>query len=306
MILSICIPIYNTDIRPIATELHRQLKEYSSEVELLFLDDASDVFFKEINRSVGRYSDYQELPENVGRSKIRNAFLPFVKGTFILFIDGDSEVISTDFIQQYVNCLRIDEHDVLIGASIYSEQKPIRKQLLRWTYSRKRESKKLRDRLEYPEQGFTSNNFVIRKSLVEKYPFDETLTTYGHEDTLFGYNLSASGVRFHHIDNPVLNSNLDENQEFLEKTKLALQNLLSISFKLQDANFNQGQHLLSLALRIEKNVAFRFVIKILDPLCLSIITKCLRKGYFILWMFDFYRLAHLMNYLAQDRKNKAS
>jgi hypothetical protein len=94
MILSICIPIYNTDIRPLATELHRQIQAYSSEVELLFLDDASDVFFKELNRSVGGFSDYQELPVNIGRSKIRNAFLPFVKGTHLLFLDGDSIVHS--------------------------------------------------------------------------------------------------------------------------------------------------------------------------------------------------------------------
>ena len=103
MILSICIPIYNTDIRPLATELHRQIQAYSSEVELLFLDDASDVFFKEINRSVGAFCDYQELPMNIGRSKIRNAFLPFVKGKYILFIDGDSKIIHPDFIQRYVD-----------------------------------------------------------------------------------------------------------------------------------------------------------------------------------------------------------
>ena len=47
MLLSICIPVYNTDIRPLATELHRQSQSFSSEVELLFIDDASDFTFKE-------------------------------------------------------------------------------------------------------------------------------------------------------------------------------------------------------------------------------------------------------------------
>jgi hypothetical protein len=42
------------------------------------------------------------------------------------------------------------------------------------------------------------------------------LTTYGHEDTLFGYQLRINGISFQHIENPVLNSNLDDNQQFLE------------------------------------------------------------------------------------------
>ncbi len=304
MLLSICIPIYNSDIRPIANELHRQIQAYSSEVELLFLDDASDVFFKEINRSVGPISDYQELDANVGRSKIRNAFLPFVKGKYMLFIDGDSKIISPDFIQRYVEDLRSKDTQVLIGASIYSEEKPNRKKLLRWTYSRRRESKTFSVRNSHPELGFKSNNFVIRKSLFATHPFDETLTTYGHEDTLFGYQLRKAGVKFAHLDNPVLNSNLDENDCFLAKTKEAVQNLLLISFRLQDSQFIKEHQLLKLALKIERNLIFHSSFKLVQRLFLPLITKCLVKGYFTLWMFDLYRLSHIINYLGDCRKNK--
>jgi glycosyltransferase involved in cell wall biosynthesis len=137
MILSICIPIYNTDIRPLATELHRQIQAFSSEVELLFLDDASDVFFKEINRSVGAFSDYQELSVNIGRSKIRNAFLPFVKGTHLLFLDGDSIVYRTDFIQKYLEFIRDNSIDLVVGGREETTTRPSRSHLLRWEYSRK-------------------------------------------------------------------------------------------------------------------------------------------------------------------------
>lgn len=304
MLLSICIPIYNSDIRPIATELHRQIQSYSSEVELLFLDDASDVFFKEINRSVGTFCDYQELESNIGRSKIRNAFLPVVKGKYIVFIDGDSKIIHPDFIQRYVECLRSKNTHVLIGASVYSEEKPNRKKLLRWTYSRRRESKILLERNSHPELGFKSNNFVILKSLFAAHPFDETLTTYGHEDTLFGYELRMAGIKFEHLDNPVLNSNLDENEHFLAKTKEALQNLLVISFRLQDPQFIQEHQLLSLALKIERNLIFHSSFQLFSTLFLSIITRCLIKGYFTLWMFDLYRLFHTINYLGDYRKNE--
>jgi glycosyltransferase involved in cell wall biosynthesis len=304
MLLSICIPIYNADICPLAIELHRQIQAFSSEVELLFLDDASDVFFQDKNRSVGQFSDYQELPINIGRSKIRNAFLPFTKGTYLLFIDGDSKIIHPDFVKRYVECLRLKNTEVLIGASIYSEEIPERKQLLRWTYSRKRESKSFSERNLHPELGFKSNNFVILKSLFAKYSFDESLVTYGHEDTLFGYQLRIKGVSFQHIDNPVLNSNLDDNDQFLEKTKEALKNLLLISLKLQDTHFNKEHRLLSLSLSIEKNRLFRDACKLLGALSLPILTAFLKKGYFTLWMFDLYRIFHMVDYLGNYRKNK--
>lgn len=303
MILSICIPIYNTDIRPLATELNRQIQAFSSEVELLFLDDASDVFFKELNRSVGTFSDYQELPVNIGRSKIRNAFLPFAKGTFLLFIDGDSKIILPDFVQRYLEYLRLKKIEVLIGASIYSEERPDRKQLLRWSYSRKRESKTFQERTRHPELGFKSNNFVILKSLIAEHPFDESLTTYGHEDTLFGYQLRLKGISFQHIDNPVLNSNLDDNHQFLKKTKEALQNLLLISFKLQDVRFNREHQLLRLSLKIEKSLVYRSAFHLFGMITLPLITPFLKKGYFTLWMFDLYRLFHVIDYLRNSRKN---
>lgn len=304
MLLSICIPIYNADICPLAIELHRQIQAYSSEVELLFLDDASDVFFQEINRSVGTFSDYQELTENIGRSKIRNAFLPFAKGSYLLFIDGDSKIIHSDFISRYIDCLRLKKTEVLIGASIYADERPDRKHLLRWTYSRNRESKTFSERNSHPELGFKSNNFVILKSLFEKNPFDETLITYGHEDTLFGYQLRINGVSFQHIENPVINNNLDDNHQFLEKTKEALNNLLLISFKLQDIHFNKEHRLLSLSLAIEKKRVYRYGFKLLGTLSLPLLTALLKKGYFTLWMFDLYRLFHTIDLQRHYRKNK--
>ena len=220
MLLSICIPIYNSDIRPIAKELHRQIQAFSSEVELLFLDDASDVFFKEINRSVGVFCDYQELPVNMGRSKIRNAFLPFAKGSYMLFLDGDSIVHRTDFVQKYLAFIRGNSIDLVVGGREETTLKPSRSQLLRWEYSRKRESKTTEERITDRKSGFKSNNFIVKKSILKENPFDESITTYGHEDTLFGFQLTIKGVTCHHIDNPIKNDDLVANHLFLLKSNM--------------------------------------------------------------------------------------
>lgn len=293
MILSICIPIYNTDIRPLAIELHRQIQAYSSEVELLFLDDASDVFFKELNRSVGTFSDYQELPVNIGRSKIRNAFLPFVKGTYLLFLDGDSIVCRPDFIQKYLHFIRGNSIDLVVGGREEITARPSRSQMLRWEYSHKRESKTTEERIADPTSGFKSNNFIVSKIIFEENPFDESITRYGHEDTLFGFQLYIKGVVCHHIDNPIKNDDLVENHEFLLKTKDAVSNLWRISQKLQDDRFNQQQKLLRLAMRIHDSKVIRLVFHASGKLFQPTLSFLLTKGFFRLWMFDLYRLIEL-------------
>jgi glycosyltransferase involved in cell wall biosynthesis len=293
MLLSICIPIYNTDIRPLADDLNQQIQAFASDVELLFLDDASDVFFKEKNRSVGKFSDYQELRENIGRSKIRNAFIPFAKGKYLLFIDGDSQILHADFIQKYVVKLRSSEVQVLIGASVYDDNVPSRDQRLRWTYSRRRESLSYAARMQNPNHGFKSNNFIIAKELFKNHPFDERLTTYGHEDTLFGYQLRKAGVQMDHMDNPVLNSNLDDNATFLNKTKEALRNLCKISRNLNDPQFIQDQKLLRMAITCKRSWWKKSLVQMIRPMALPLLSYLLVRGYTHLSFFDAYRFLQL-------------
>lgn len=304
MLLSICIPIYNTDIRPLAEELNRQIQIHSSEVELLFLDDASDVFFKEKNRVVGQFSDYQELPENIGRSKIRNAFIPFVKGKYLLFIDGDSRIIQSDFIEKYLVYLRHSKTKVLVGASVYSDIPPARNQRLRWLYSRNRESLSYEERIKNPNHGFKSNNFIIEKDLFKTHSFDESLRTYGHEDTLFGFELRKAGISIDHLDNPVLNSNLDDNEAFLRKTKEALKNLWLISNKLKSSSFNQEQKLLRVALACSNSWWKRRLTQVIRPLLLPVLRYLLMQGYVHLSLFDAYRFLQLERLISHGSFDK--
>jgi len=300
MLLSICIPVYNTDIRPLATELHRQSQSFSSEVELLFIDDASDFTFKEKNRSVGTFCDYQELPQNIGRSKIRNAFLPFVKGKYILFLDGDSVVFRDDFIEKYLVFLKENKPNLIVGGREEVSERPARNYLLRWRYSQSRESKSLEERQKDTKSGFKSNNFIVKKTIFEINPFDETLHHYGHEDTLFGYQLRKKGVQCLHIDNPILNSDLVENEAFLHKTKEAISNLVRIAIKLNDHQFIEEQKLLSWEKRISRNKIFLKTFQLFGKITQPLFTSLLRKGYFQLWMFDLYRLTELERLIDQN------
>ena len=54
-------------------------------------------------------------------------------------------------------------------------------------------------------------NFMIEKLTFLQHQFDESITKYGHEDTLFGKALQADRIPIIHIDNPLLNKGLDTN-----------------------------------------------------------------------------------------------
>jgi hypothetical protein len=66
---------------------------------------------------------------------------------------------------------------------------------------------------------------MIDKSIFEKIRFNEDLKQYGHEDTLMGYQLKKADIEILHIDNGLLHEGLESNLDYLNKTKLGLENL---------------------------------------------------------------------------------
>jgi hypothetical protein len=179
---------------------------------------------------------------------------------------------------------------VLCGASVYQPNKPDRNHLLRWKYSIVRESKSIEERLKNPNLGFKSNNFLIQKTVFEKVKFNETLLGYGHEDTLFGFELTQNTISIAHIDNPVLNKNLDDNPAFLNKTNEGLKSLLQVlEIVNHNEQFTQNIKLVVAYQRIKNNPILNFLLSI-SVISLPLLSYCLKKGFFTLRMFDLYKL----------------
>ena len=140
--LSICIPVYNVDVTKLVSDLHTQIQELNESIEIVLIDDASNLEIKVKNRLLEDYCKIIELETNVGRSKIRNLFVSECKNPYLLFLDCDSEIISSNFLAKYIQELNRLNPKVLFGGSIYSEQRPEKKYLLRWKTSRNKESKR--------------------------------------------------------------------------------------------------------------------------------------------------------------------
>ncbi len=217
--LSILIPIYNYNCVKLVQELQIQSSKESIDFEIICMDDAS-FLFKDENRKVNSIDkcSYIELERNIGRSKIRNLLAGKATYDYLLFLDCDVEIASSHYIKTYLSIL--NNYEIISGKRIYTNLPPDDKNYyFHWFYGVNREVK---------SPNFMSNNFLMKKDIWEKVKFDENITRYGHEDTLFQIQLEEKGIQIHFIDNPVIHIGLDSNEAFVRKHNEGIENLLYI------------------------------------------------------------------------------
>jgi glycosyltransferase involved in cell wall biosynthesis len=294
--ISICIPVYNFEIDLLVKALSPQIESADAAVELIVIDDNSRADIKTRNKASCQNCKYIELSENIGRSKIRNLFLNYASQDYLLFLDCDSLIENPRFLQNYLETLK-QQAKVVCGGRIYGPRPPGRQQRLRWKYGVCKESQPCESRKKQPYKSFMSNNFLIQRRVLEEIRFDERITQYGHEDTLFGYSLAKNQIPITHIDNPVLNGDIESNTEYLRKTREGINNLTAIlNYEEYHQDLIQDISLLRFydkIRRFENIVLWFFLLKKPVVICL------LSKGYVNLQLFDFYKLGL---FIEQKRK----
>ena len=143
--------------------------------------------------------------------------------TTCFFLDCDISIDKDDFLAAYLPYL--NSGHVVCGGVNYQLKKPEKSRELRWKYGKAREEKNASIRNQSPYQSFTAFNLLVPKTIFQKIAFDENIKGYGHEDTLFGIQLKKAGVTVAHIDNPIIHIGLDNHKNFIQKTKVGLENL---------------------------------------------------------------------------------
>ncbi|MFM8596355.1 MAG: glycosyltransferase family 2 protein [Flavobacteriales bacterium] len=291
--ISVCIPVYRSDVRKLVLSLIDQVKRIdTAQIDILLIDDASGEPYPKLNSFEDALVKTHNLDQNVGRAKIRNLFLAHSTAKYLLFLDGDSTVLNEKFLYNYVQHLLNQDVQVLVGASCYQQERPSASCLLRWRYSTQRESLSYTQRLAQKDAGFKTNNFLIERSVLAAHPFEEGLSGYGHEDTLFGVHLVKAKVVVQHIDNPVWNLNLDDNVTFLYKTDQALRNLLWIYEQRFSPELLNHNALLASYLKLKSHLlgrALLWLIQLVNP----VLKSTLLTGRAPLIMFDVYRLGRI-------------
>jgi glycosyltransferase involved in cell wall biosynthesis len=290
--ISICIPVFNFDVRQLVCDLHQQSTDAGIRFEILLVDDCSDDQYKLFNRELSSLQNvvYEELPENIGRSRIRNLMAEKAKYTSIIFLDCDVKIFNQEFITNYIN--EIESNFIVCGGHVYSELKPGPDELLHWKYGKERESRDHLIRQKSPYNSFMTGNFLISKKLFSSFTFNETLVGYGHEDTLFGFELKINKVAVKHIKNPVIHLGLDDKIVFLEKNRQGIKNLIRIYHSLLgDKDFVKMIRLLGIYNKVRIWKLTWLVVRIF-----SLLEKALERNLLgptpKLIFFDFYKLGY--------------
>jgi glycosyltransferase involved in cell wall biosynthesis len=302
--LSICIPAYHCNVDALLIALQNQLESVSGEVEIVVCDDCSP------SPIVTNPSEFHEVrfirnTKNLGRASTRNALVQAAQGQAILFLDGDSEVISSNFISNWLEIAHNDAVTVSYGGSIYQIEQPPASHFLRWKVSTIRESKTIEER-NRNGGGFKTNNVLIRKSVFEKVSFNEQLSGYGHEDTLFGFELRMNGYHTHHLDNPVRNAVLDTNEAFLAKSEEAILNLCKcIDYASNRKAFIAHVRLLSVHATLKK-YGLLGLLRLTAFIGVPVLLNRLKAGRSlgIIFGFDFYKL-YLLDQLLREKNHKS-
>lgn len=302
--LSICIPAYHCSVDALLHALQSQLEVVAGAVEIVVCDDCSPT---PILTNPSEFYNVRVIrnSRNLGRARTRNLLVQEAQGQAILFLDGDSEIISSNFISNWLEIAKNNAISVAYGGSVYQIDQPPSSHFLRWKVSTTRECKSLEER-NRDGGGFKTNNVFIRKSVFEKVSFNEQLSGYGHEDTLFGFELLMNGFQTFQLDNPVRNAILDSNENFLLKTEEAVRNLcMSMDIASNREAFIVHVRLLSGYAKLKK-FGLLGLLRLTSFIAIPILLNRLKAGRSlgIIFAFDVYKLNLLDRMLrAQNYKS---
>lgn len=233
--LSILIPTYNHVCLELVKDLQVQASLFPDfQYEILVADDGStDKITIEANRVINELENcrYIERGKNEGRAVIRNFLAKEAKYEWLLFIDSNMNIISSQYLSNYQ---KSKECDIIYGGYHVKRNQENLVHNLRYIFECKGiQNGDYKLRQANPYGDFHTSNFVIKRNIMLQYPLDERFRYYGYEDVLFGKTLKENNINIAHIDNPLGYEHFIGNMAFVTKTEESLHTLYQFRKELQ-------------------------------------------------------------------------
>ena len=288
--LSILIPIYNYNSYTLVLELHKQCLECEIEFEIVCQDDVSSIYLHENNEiNALQNCSISINKNNLGRGRNINSIAEKASFNWLLILDCDLFPTNKYFIKNYIEAINSSKYKIIFGGISYESRTVENQKLLRWVYGSKRESLPVKLRQKNPFSSALTSNILIEKELFIKNPFDNSIIKYGYEDLCLLSVLESKKNQILHINNSAYHLNLETSNQFLEKTKISLENLTFII----DANILNPKNLKIIKIYnlVKKNGLRKFVVFIFNKFEDRIIRNLLSEKPSLL-LFDLYKLGY--------------
>ncbi|NML68923.1 glycosyltransferase family 2 protein [Chryseobacterium sp. RP-3-3] len=291
--LSICIPVYNFNVRGLVSDLKKEIGANGINAEIILIDDASDESYKKINQILqNEVENFIFLEKNIGRSRIRNLFQKYAAGEYLLFLDCDGKITEKNFLKKYTEFIQKDQDTkVIYGGRTVLGRASGPEYYLRWKFAIERENLPVELRLDKPYLSFQTNNFIIKRDVFEKIHFNPNFQKYGYEDLLFAMDLKSEKISIDHIDNPILNNDLETSTVYLEKVAESVESLTKI---LKDESLKSKLSEVKLVWLYNKLPFKPFIDLFLDDKTLYALKAKLLRGNVNLRYLDLYKLGLLI------------
>lgn len=290
--ISILIPTFNYNVLPLAQQIEKLAIKSNTEMEIICFDDGSQSILNVENEKINSLKNGKFIAQlkNVGLSNNRNNLVEASNHRYLLFIDGDSEIINDNYINNYINAIE-QTPDVVYGGRIHPDYAE-NKRKLRWKYGKFHEDTTAITRQKEKYKSTLFNNTLISRDTFHKIHFNKDITQYGHEDTIFAYKLSLEKANILHIENPVLHGDVDLNTVFFYKMHKSIENLSYIyKNSIIDIKFITFLKVYSKIKKYRLHYLFLFIHQIFYPLFKLNLTS----NYPFLFIFNLFRLSYFCN-----------
>lgn len=299
--LSVLVPIFNWNVLDLVTEVDRQLSKAEINYEIICLEDGSAPEFISNNQKIQRLSEviYHISVQNKGRIQSRKFLSSQARFEWLLFLDADTEIRSTDFIRNYLTAASCDA-EAIFGGFAYDEKPPSTEFILRWKYGRAKEQVRANIRNANPYKIVISANYLIRKRIFDDIYGKIIYEGYGY-DNFFGALLKRNKIKVLHIDNEVYHLGIEESKLYLRKKEQAAEALVKLN---EDGDIPQHDNdLLRLYANLKK---FKLAIPLAHAFSGvkgKILQDLLGKNPSIS-LLQFYRIGYMCEYYRNFRPEK--
>jgi len=213
--LSVLIPFYKDDPRPLITALAGALPEG---VEILALDDGRPD--AALNTVVAKTLNELSAPAalltsrvNRGRSAARNRLAQAARGAWLLFLDADM-VPGPDFITRWLLAMENTADDALFGG--YHPGVPTAETRVHARLAALSDPADAAERSRIGPAAVCSSNLAARREVLQAIPFEESYAGWGWEDVDWALS-AAQQFQLGHIDNPASHAGLETVDQLLSK-----------------------------------------------------------------------------------------
>ena len=286
--LSILIPTHNFNVEKLVVELHNQASSCNIDFEIIIGDDFSSKIV--YNNSELIKTDQIQLyrfESCIGRTEMRKQLSLKAKYSWILYVDADMIPNGKKYILNYLISIQNNpDKKIFFGGYSYPNQYSD-KSRLRFRYGIKREFKSALKREIKPYRNIYSGNMLISRETFELINISLE-NSYGL-DLAFSGQLEYLKIPFKHIDNYTCHMGIDNNNNFLLKTKEA-----SITIRnLYDQNLiNSKQSKLVWTYKLLKKLHLVKIVKLKGKLLSPLIYWMLINFRVPLITLDFYKFYH--------------